>query len=95
MSKQKGPLQDMVPLHSGVLVPRALHDELHEHVRTQLPSRKYRKPLKAKDMVAHSYYVNLDPWLVGACVSHWERHHEIEVRFLGCPYCSVRYYERT
>jgi len=95
MTKKKGPSQDMVPLRSGVLVPRTLHDELHQHVRTQLPSLNYGKPLKARDMVARNYYATLDPWFVGACVSHWERHDELPVRFLGCPYCSVRYYERT
>ena len=55
-SKKKGPPQDMLPLYSGVLVPRAFHDELHQHVRTRLPDLKYGEPLKAKNMVARNYY---------------------------------------
>ena len=95
MNKQNRLSQDMVQLHSGVHVPRALHDELQEHVGTQLQGMAYGKPLKAKDMVARNYYATLDPWRVGACVSHWVRHNELPLRFLGCQYCSVRYYERT
>jgi len=85
----------MVALDSGVLVPRKLHDELFEHVSARIPVLKYSKPYKAKDMVERRYYASKDPWFVGRCVSHWERHHELGVRFLGCRYCSVRYYERT
>jgi hypothetical protein len=95
MNKQKGPSQDMVPLDNGILVPRALHDELFEHVRSRIPVLKYGKPYKAKDMVEPHYYASKDPWFVGRCVSHWERHNELQLRFLGCPYCSVRNYERT
>lgn len=93
--KKKGPPRDMVQLYSGVFVPRVLHDELQQHVRARLPILEYGERLKAKEMVARDYYATLNPWLVGACVSHWERHRDLPLRFLGCPYCSVRYYQRT
>jgi hypothetical protein len=85
----------MVQLRSGVCVPRKVHDELHGHIRPRLPRLKDVPRLKAKDMVAADYYATLNPWLVGACVSHWEHRGELPLRFLGCPYCSVRFYRVT
>jgi hypothetical protein len=85
----------MVQLRSGVCVPRKVHDELQDHIRPRLPQYRGVPRLKAKDMVAADYYATLNPWVVGACVSHWEHRDELPLRFLGCPYCSVRYYRVT
>jgi hypothetical protein len=94
--KKRAPSQDMVQLEkSGVFVPRAVHDALYPHILGQLPSLKYGEPLKSKDMVDRKYYITLRPHVVGACVADWELHRRLPIRFLGCPYCSVRYYERT
>ena len=90
--KIKGSRSDMVQLQNGVYVPRKLHDELYGHIRLRLSPLRDVRRLKAKDMVAADYYVTLDPWVVGACVSHWEHRDELPLQFLGCPYCSVRFY---
>ena len=95
MNEQKGPFGDMVPLDTGVFVPRRLHDELFEHVTARVEKLKYDEPYKAKEMVDPSFYATQAPWIVGRCVSHWERHHDLPLHFLGCRYCSVRYYGRT
>lgn len=95
MSKTKGPMADAVRLSSGIHVPRAVHDELFEHVMVGIGRLAYDRPHKARAMLEAQYYARVDPWQVGGCVADWERHHLIPVRFLGCPYCSVRYYERT
>ena len=94
MTKQKGPLQDAVRLSSGIYVPKAVHDDLFEHVKAGIQRLKYDRPYKARDMLEPHYYSGQDPWQVGGSVADWERHGDISVRFLGCPYCSVRYYER-
>ena len=93
--KKKGPRPDMVQLHNGVYVPRKVHDELHGHIRPRLRQLKDMSRLKAREMVATDYYATLNPWVVGACVSHWEHRDELPLKFLGCPYCSVRYYRVT
>lgn len=94
-NRSRGAADDMVQLRNGVYVPRRLHDELREHIRPRLRSLKGAPRLKAKEMVAGDYYATLNPWTVGACVSHWESSGELPLRFLGCPHCSVRYYEVT
>lgn len=95
MSKRKGLPQDMVALSSGILVPRAVHDALLEHVAARIPDLAHGLPYKAKEMVAQQLYAQLDPWQVGYCVADWERTQTLPLRFLGCRYCSVRYYRRT
>ena len=94
MTKQKGPMRDAVRLSSGLYVSKAVHDDLFEHVKAGIQRLKYDRPYKARDMLEPHYYREQDPWKVGGCVADWERHREISVRFLGCPYCSVRFYER-
>jgi len=94
MSKQHGSSHDMVRLSSGIYVPRSFHDELFEHVAARITELKYAKRYKAKDMVNPTYYALHDPWQIGYCVAHWERERQLAVRFLGCPYCSVKYYAR-
>ena len=91
----KGPRQDMVQLQNGVYVPRSVHDELYGHIRPRLVRLTDEPRLKAKDMVTAGYYATLNPWVVGVCVSDWERQRRLPLRFLGCPYCSVRFYEVT
>ena len=94
-NKRRGPTDDMVQLQNGVYVPRKVHDELHCHIWPRLSPLRDLSRLKARDMVATNYYATLNPWIVGACVSHWEHRDELPLRFLGCPYCSVRYYAVT
>ena len=97
MRKQSRPSADMVALSSGILVPRAFHDERFMNVAAHVPTLKYGTRYKAKDMVVPSLYAKWDyqdRWRLGCCVADWERHRKIRVRFLGCPHCSVRYYER-
>jgi len=93
--KTKGPRPDMVQLQSGFYVPRRVHDELHVHIHPRLSPLRGLPRLKARDMVDAGYYATLNPWVVGACVSHWEHRGELPLRFLGCPYCSVRFYRVT
>lgn len=88
---------DMVPLSSGILVPREYHDALFCQVTGRIPHLEFGARLKARDMVDPDNYAlcsNAERWRIGCCVAHWEREEKIPVHFLGCPYCSVRYYER-
>ena len=98
MRTQRGPSGAMVELDSGVLVPTAFHDELLSAIEKGIPRLHKGIPYKAKEAVEpYTYKTRFghDPWRVGYCVAHWERRHQIPLRFLGCPFCSVRYYERT
>lgn len=94
-NKKRGPAKDMVLLQNGVYVSLKVHDELLRHIRPRLSPLRDAPRLKAREMVADDYYATLNPWVVGACVSHWEHRDELPLRFLGCPYCSVRYYAVT
>lgn len=94
MPKHKGPMPDAVRLSSGIYVPQAVHDELFQNVVIGIRRLTFGRPYKAREMLEPHYYAHLDPWQVGGCVADWERHKQIQVRFLGCPFCSVRYYER-
>lgn len=95
MNKRRGPRDDMVRLASGILVPRVFHDELLEHVTARIPDLKHGARHKAKAMVEPQYYARHDPWWIGGCVADWERKGMVRVHFLGCPYCTVRFYRRT
>ena len=95
MTRQKGPMPDAVRLSNGLYVPRAVHDELFEKVVAGIRQLSYDRPYKAREMLEPLYYAHRDPWQVGGCVADWERAGLLRVRFLGCRYCSVRYYGRT
>ena len=94
-NRKRGPAEGMVQLQNGFYVPSKVHDELHRHIWPRLSPLRDVPRLKAREMVAADYYATLNPWVVGACVSHWEHRDELPLRFLGCPYCSVRFYKVT
>jgi len=94
MTKLKGPLRDGVPLSSGVIVPRRVHDALYTLAYRKIERLGYGRRYKSRDMLEPNDYGRFQPCHVGYCIADWERTGRIPVRFLGCAYCSVRYYER-
>jgi len=95
MTDRKRPSLDMVELSSGVLIPRRVHDALYPLAYPKIERLGYGRPHKSRDMLEPTDYVRFAPWHVGCCIADWERTRRIPVRFVGCKYCSVRYYERT
>jgi hypothetical protein len=94
MPKRKGPQLDTVELSSGIVIPRRVHDALYPLACSKVDSLRYGRPYKSRDMLNSNDYRRFEPRHVGGCVAEWERTGQLAIRFLGCPYCSVRFYER-
>jgi len=95
MTKRKVSALDMVELSNGVLVPRRVHDALYPLAYPKIERLSYDRPYKSRDMLEPNDYVRFEPWHVGCCIADWERTGRIPVTFLGCRFCSVRFYGRT